>query len=597
MPKSSVLFRAAAAALIGLSLSACGGGSASSGEPTPAPTPVPVVTPPAALAAAPDDLFARAPNPIVLASTADDAHSASGTIGRAGGSLLATGADGTRYRFSVPPNALPEDTLITMTPIASATGAPWSRALGVRFEPAGLQFYRHATLLIEPAAGFSIAVNEQVMMGATADGETFFALPDPSPTPSIRVLHFSDYWFAQMSPEQVAAARLRLPRLAELQIEHEIAAALAVARQRALLGEPNPDPNATLESALTGRLFKRYLDDVIKPRIASARFCVDYKQLLSYFLGIERQRQLLGIGALEGGGLNDVFTGKRFDPDLAELIRTTVPFGNLLQAAKYTCAREASERCVARGHLDLIQLSLATERQAQLLGGAEFGSEFERTYLKFAARTDACYRFTVQFDSTLTVGAFAGAVSATSSVTSRISDYRPFAGLLDGADLTSLVSMPASAPLVNSEFDVTPPSCGNVSNLARGGSALSATLDFQIGANNRPKQALMKLTLGDTGEAWSVTGCGVGSLRYGPQPVWTDAFMRAHDAEKFVETGLRRGVNLKFVQADLPLNGGTTLLDKSWAQTVGDVEERSSLKVSHAPVPLNEPPLPPPPSN
>ncbi|MFO0204646.1 MAG: hypothetical protein ACK54L_00560, partial [Betaproteobacteria bacterium] len=109
-----------------------------------------------------------------------------------------------KYTFTVPPNALPQDTAITMTPIASTSGAPWTVARGVRFAPAGLQFYRYAMLQIEPPADLQVPVNEQVMMGAEGD-ELFIAMPERTAMPRINVLHFTDEWFARMTREQLEA--------------------------------------------------------------------------------------------------------------------------------------------------------------------------------------------------------------------------------------------------------------------------------------------------------------------------------------------------------------------------------------------------------
>ncbi len=580
-------------------LAACGGSSETS-------TPVVVVPPlvvPAALAIAPDDLFSRPANAIVVVSTVDDARASSATIGRSGGSLTTTGADGSRFTLSVPANSLAEDTVITMTPITGTTGAPWTRAVGARFTPSGLRFHQLATLQIDPPATFDVPVTEQAMLGAGDEGEIFFATPDPGATPRIRVAHFTDYWFGQLTAEQLAAARLRLPRLAELQLESEIAAALTAERARQLAGATDPDPNGVAFSALFGKVMKQYLEEVLEPRIVAARTCADYKAILSALFTLERQRELLGASQ----GSEHLFTGESLDAGFAFFVRDFVPFGNIAKAAQFTCFKEASERCVMRNHLDLAQFTAQQDRLSALL--TEFqaaDSDFGRTYLRYGERFDACYRFDVQFDSTLIVANVPGAVSATSTVTSRINDLRPLAGLVSAipffAEFNPVVK---SAALVNTSVDIEAPACGNLSNVARGGSTLSTNLVFSTGANNKADHLKITIGLGNTGESWTLTGCGAGSVRYGPQPLWTDAFLATHEAVRFEQTGLGRGVSLTFRNPEpkdasgafppsaLPLNGAT-VLDKTWKQVVGNVQETTTLKVIHKPVAMVELALPPP---
>ncbi len=78
------------------------------------------------------------------------ARSASASIGEAGGTLTATGPDGTRYRFEVPAGALVSEQTITMTPLAAVTNLPLSGgfAAAVQFDPNGLVFLRPATLVM-----------------------------------------------------------------------------------------------------------------------------------------------------------------------------------------------------------------------------------------------------------------------------------------------------------------------------------------------------------------------------------------------------------------------------------------------------------------
>src|SRR5437016_2009958 len=103
------------------------------------------------------------PGPVVI--TVDEARAATRTLPLEGGTLSATGADGTAYSLTIPPGALLLETMITMTPIVSVSGGdmPGGSVLGVDLKPSGLRLYEFADLSIVPAqlspsaniAGFS----------------------------------------------------------------------------------------------------------------------------------------------------------------------------------------------------------------------------------------------------------------------------------------------------------------------------------------------------------------------------------------------------------------------------------------------------------
>lgn len=97
------------------------------------------------------DIVVRAPATV----TVDPSHAGSALVPRTGGSVTATGADGTTYTLTVPSGALVQPTTITLTPVTSLTGAPGGlqHAMAVRAAPEGLTFAIPATLAIVPAAG------------------------------------------------------------------------------------------------------------------------------------------------------------------------------------------------------------------------------------------------------------------------------------------------------------------------------------------------------------------------------------------------------------------------------------------------------------
>ena len=95
--------------------------------------------------------FPQTPKPANVTTTTDPGRTASARITVSGGTLQATGSDGTVYTLTIPPDALLADTTISMTPLTGASGLDLSggRFLGVQFEPDGLRSSRrrHCALL------------------------------------------------------------------------------------------------------------------------------------------------------------------------------------------------------------------------------------------------------------------------------------------------------------------------------------------------------------------------------------------------------------------------------------------------------------------
>lgn len=68
-----------------------------------------------------------------------------------GGTVSATGPDGSTYSLQIPANGLAGDETITMTPVASVAGLPFDRAAaGVELQPEGLALTARARLTITP---------------------------------------------------------------------------------------------------------------------------------------------------------------------------------------------------------------------------------------------------------------------------------------------------------------------------------------------------------------------------------------------------------------------------------------------------------------
>ncbi len=80
----------------------------------------------------------------------DSSRAASGTVGKAGGSVSVTDAAGVVATLAIPPGALARDTAIRVVPLAGSALVGGSPAQpGLRFEPDGLVFSRPAVLTLD----------------------------------------------------------------------------------------------------------------------------------------------------------------------------------------------------------------------------------------------------------------------------------------------------------------------------------------------------------------------------------------------------------------------------------------------------------------
>jgi hypothetical protein len=104
-----------------------------------------------ALLSCSDNSSSPTPEPEPDHLTRQTAHTTSGIIGPAGGSLHTTANDGTVYTLTIPANAIPTGRTITMTPITAIDGYPLAGGVvgGVELKPSGTVFTVPVTLKIE----------------------------------------------------------------------------------------------------------------------------------------------------------------------------------------------------------------------------------------------------------------------------------------------------------------------------------------------------------------------------------------------------------------------------------------------------------------
>lgn len=193
------------------------------------------------------------------------------TIGSAGGSIEATSSAGDHFTLNIPEGALLEDTDITLTPLASVSGASGGEDLfGVHFEPEGLWFLRGATLEMTPARGVE-GLPKLRAFAYEGDGENYHLIPARVEGSTIRlsVSHFSGVGGGYDLPPQDPA-------------DYDDPMTRMLVEVEAILNEhwpdlPANDPSFQKEVAVP---FDRYYRDVLLPGAEAAKTDPDSLQTI-----------------------------------------------------------------------------------------------------------------------------------------------------------------------------------------------------------------------------------------------------------------------------------------------------------------------------
>lgn len=317
-------------------------------------------------------------DPFTVSVAVDTPRAVAQDVPLTGGSITATGADGSTYTLDIPANALTQATRITLTPVSQVSQLPvgetGSTSLGVQMEPSGLTFFRAATLTITPAAASAVPLDKQLFVQWEGSGQQLaLAAPDPkSAQIRLQVLHFSGMGVVRSKglDADIEAVRPRIGGSAERRIQSAIAEQLARERQRQLLGGAPGDGGL---STLLGPLLQQFQDQVVKPRMAAAgSSCAAGRLAMVTLIGFERQMQLLGAA---GENNTDIAT---LAPTVAEV-----------------CMKEEFEICRDEHVLTrILPAWLGIERQNQLLGNNTSDAFNTERYVK------ACLKFELDFFST-----------------------------------------------------------------------------------------------------------------------------------------------------------------------------------------------------
>ncbi len=485
--------------------------------------------------------------PISLGVTLDAAHAISAVVPITGGVLTATGADGSIFSLEIPADALLQATEITMTPLKTLAGMPFGSgpALAVSLAPDGLFLYNFVTLTITPAQ--AISIKEQILFGyAGPEHNLALALPVlASRDIKIQLLHFSGYGVTKGLLADIEPWRRRLGGSDETRIRNEISALVQAERQRQLLGgEPTAD--------LTGfqSLMQEFENRVVKPRLAAAgESCAAGRLAIETLVGIERQRQLIGLS--QGNSSQDSETAQ------------------LVEMVGKVCLKEEYELC-RDNHIihRIIGVWLGIARQFDLTGNVSSTLSQEAEKL-----VRQCLRFELELDSTATMTG--RGIQGESRMTAKVPIQ------IDA--LTTEAKLTGKSALDNESFNVTF-KCVTASN--RGGSTLNVydltwTVETESADDKLGHITDMKLTFfpQKTSETFTTQCPGQPPITV-PMPVWFLVFGGVHAdewrAEGFVFEAWEMVGNELFAQREW---------DKQAAVSGATQQESGTFKLYHRPGP------------
>ncbi len=300
--------------------------------------------------------------------------------------------------------------------------------------------------------------------------------------------------------------------------------------------------------------FAQFEEQVIRPRIAAAgESCANGRSALQTILAVERQRQLLGMGA--GTVLQDLIISN-----------------GLIDTVTNVCLKEEYELC-RDDHIvhRIIPVWLSLKRQFDLLGSSAAVAswaalETAKTYVR------QCLTFELKLQSQMNMSDGTGFV-ASSTVESKVK--------LQIATVDLNAKLSGNAPLVNTAFELQFPDCSVVAN--RGGGTFEAVSLVFVTDTRTPTDQLgyvrdlqLNYFPGTTSETASVT-CGNSPTMPMPGPWWTMGFINTHQGEMSAASGA-------FLADNWEILGNQYFARKEWIKDDGKgITEAGTFKLYHIP--------------
>lgn len=324
--------------------------------------------------AASEDLMVKVPSKLAPLRTSatipETALAATATIGKAGGTVTATGADGTKFMLSVAAGSVSDGTQVTMTPLSAVSDAKWAGKFvgAVQLAPQGLPLYKGGTLTVTPRKPVPKA--DRVAFGENDTGSNVSEVPlTPAKGTKAPIAYLSDYGIAD-APDGA---------------------------------EDVSPPSASSIMDFYNEQGARVLDEEHDGQISSQQASEQIAELVDQAFTDVRSSEV-------PAGLNDDDAATQASSDILSLLRTVaLEFGEdspkfkdfstqsitLLQEMLKAWYNRAQQQCAADSDLShlpgYISRILAAERDLQLLDDASLASQRLQ-----------CATFEVQFDSVVT---------------------------------------------------------------------------------------------------------------------------------------------------------------------------------------------------
>ena len=495
-------------------------------------------------------IFEIPAEPVDVAVTLDTAGTVEALIPVEGGTISATGADGTVYTLEIPSDALVNETTVSLTPVSDISGMPFGgeQTYAVQLGPEGLFLYNHAILTITPAEEFPLG--EQIFFGYLEDGKDLI-LASPvvdSSEIQIQVQHFSGTGVTKGLLADIEPVRERLGGSAERRLDSAVAAETTRAWSAGASGETFIGALRALEEA-----FRQYEEQVVKPRVeAAGDSCAAGRLAIQTVVKV----YLLRFEA----GFSSVPPFEKY-PDLWDkFVRV--------------CVQEEYELCVDQ-HIIHRMRSV----------WAEFKSLASEYPISAAALQEArdltvkCLTFRLEFESTGTLDAGGGGF--TSSVTSEITlRFNPDDFTISG-----------EAPQVVEAYEFHLPSC-TVSNYVTEGGTFKV---FRLTIVEAPYDRLdplgkvhdFKLSYlpGITSASYDITCPPGGTIHQPPGgAAWMTAFLATHIDE--MATGVSDpaiGSDAGVITMDWEIFGDEYFAKKEWMKEAPNIVEAGTFMLYHTP--------------
>ncbi len=239
-----------------------------------------------------------------LKVTLDSARAVQASIGASGGTLQATAANGARFTLTIPPQALAFPETITLTPIKSIGGLPFTPGLaaGVEIGPSGLRFDELASLAIQPPQPVALAA--ETTFGYRLGGTLFFLYPAALGQRPVRldILHTGGYGLAAGKASEQAAQLKKTPTRLEDQFDQGLWQVHWQLRQ-------SQTSSASVTSAPSGDL--TYYQDIWDSKYSNladhvAASCAGRKQYANGLKAYRRKAAADGVAAQLGSEIQRI---------------------------------------------------------------------------------------------------------------------------------------------------------------------------------------------------------------------------------------------------------------------------------------------------